>query len=359
MRETDILEALRAGEVEFPPLEVRLVGVEPPFEASAQPWRPDAYVDIRWEDETFRFVAEVKAQSTPKAFREAVQQVRFYADASEMQPLIVTTYLAPERLEGLESSGVSGIDLSGNGVVVVAGKLLVVRTGNPNRFPAGRRIRNVYQGASSLVVRVFLNRPSYGSVQEVMDEVTDRGGRVSLSTVSKVLKVLEEDLVLRREGRASHLLQADELLERLAANYKPPRISARKTYRWNGEREDLMDRLAACSQRLVLSGAGSVDAYTVMPREKAVQCYCTSIDPIEQRLGDKLEESPLFPDLELLETRDPTVYFDTRKAGEVPSASPLQCWLELQAGDKRQQDASVAVRDRILNELRSSGRTSS
>ncbi len=355
MRESDILNALRSGDIVLPPLDIRLAGVEPQFETTGRSDRPDAYVDIGWEERTYRFVAELKVQATPKTFRDAIEQVCSYADASEMRPLLVTTYLAPERLEKLEARGVSGVDLSGNGVVVIPGEVLVFRTGNPNQFPAGRTIRNVYQGASSLVARVFLLRPSYQGVQEVMDEIGQRGGRVSLSTVSKVLKVLEEDLVIRRAGRASELLQPDVLLERLSDGYKPPRVSARKKYRWTDGADSLKESLGEWSRRLVMTGAASVDQYAVMPREKAVQCYCTSIEPIEQRFQGQLEESPRFPDLELVETRDPTVYFDNRPVNGIDAASPLQSWLELQAGDKRQSDASETVRRRILDELQSGG----
>ncbi|MEQ9616827.1 MAG: hypothetical protein RLN60_02200 [Phycisphaerales bacterium] len=355
MREPDILRALRAGEVELPPLAIQLVGIEPQSEANGRVARPDAYVDIGWRDRTYRFVAEIKVQATPKTFRDAIEQVRAYSEASEMRPLLVTTYLAPERLKELESKGVSGVDLNGNGVVVIPGELLVVRTGNPNQYPAGRSIRNIYQGASSLVARVFLSRPRFESVQEVLDEVTRRGGRVALSTVSKVLKVLEEDLVIRREGRTSELLQADELLDRLADGYRPPRISARKKYRWVDSSSNPLESLRDWNRRLVLTGAASVDQYAVMPREKTVQCYCTAIEPIEQELSGRLEESPRFPDLELVETRDPTVYFDNRSMDTVSAASPLQSWLELRAGDKRQSDAAETVRTRILEELRRSG----
>ena len=355
MQRSDILDALRAGKVELPPLTTRLVGIEPQLEASDRLGRPDAYVDIGWGDRTYRFVAEIKIQATPRAFREAIEQVRAYAEASEMRPLMVTTYLGPDRLQELESKGVSGIDLSGNGVVVVPGELLVVRTGKPNQYPAGRKIRNVYRGASSLVARVFLARPRFESVQGVMDEVANRNGRVSLGTVSKVLQLLEEDLVIRREARASELLQADELLDRLAGSYRPPRTSARKKYRWMDSRDELLVRLGECSRRLVLTGAASVDQYGIMPREKTLQCYCAAIEPIEQRMGDGLEESARFPDLELIETRDPTVYFDSRSVDSIPSASPVQSWLELRAGDKRQQDASVTVRKRILEELYRNG----
>ena len=296
-----------------------------------------------------------KAQTTPKSFVGTIAQVRECAEVARRFPLVVSLYLSPERLQELEAKGVSGVDLCGNGVVTIPGELLVVRTGKPNRFPASRGVANIYQGATSLVARVFLTRPSYDSVQEVMDGVTGRGGQVSLGTVSKALKSLEEYLIIRRKGRTSTLLQPVELLDRLAAAFRPPRVSARKTYRWNGPSTELLVRLRDYNGELVLTGAASVEQYGVMPREKAIQCYCPDIETIEQGLGSELEESLRFPDLELIETHDPTVFFDSRDRGSVSASSPVQCWLELQAGDKRQRDAAAGVRERILTELEETG----
>lgn len=47
-----------------------------------------------------------------------------------------------------------------------------------------------------------------------------------------------------------------------------------------------------------------------------------------------------FPDLELIDTRDPTMFFDSRDGDTVSASSPLQCWLELQTGNKRQCEAA-------------------
>lgn len=355
MRESDILDAFRNRTVELLPLALELTEAEPCLEANGRTLRPDAYIEARWGGRSHTFVAEFKVQTTPKSFIAAIAQLRAYARSAGLPPLLVSPYLSPERLQELEAKDVSGVDLCGNGVVTIPNKILVVRTGNPNRFPASRGIANPYQGSSSLVARAFLSRPRYDSVQEVKGEVTRRGGRVSLGTVSKALKSLEEDLMIRRQGRTSALLQPDELFNRLAAVFKSPEVKWRKTYRWIGSSEELTDRLRKWQGELVLTGAASVENYGIMPREKAIQCYCSDIKRIEEGLGTDLEESPRFPDLELIETRDSTVFFDSRNGDTVPASSPLQCWLELQAGDKRQRDAAAGVREWILSDLAQKG----
>jgi hypothetical protein len=347
--ERDILEAIQRGEVNLPPLTIELAAKGPSRGSNARPMRADAFVDIRWNDRVFPFVAEIKSDATPKAFRTAIYQARSLAADFGRRPLVISPYLSPRQLAELEASEVSGFDLCGNGVVIVPPEMLVLRTGNPNQYPARRNIRNVYQGTSSFVPRVFLLRPEYESVQEVREEINRRGGRITLSTVSKVLKVLDEDIIIRRKQRTSLLLQPDELLERLATNFRPPAVSTRKRYRWKNSAP------TDWPSALVRTGAASIDRYGVMPREKTLQCYCISIAQTEGSMSRWLEESSRFPDLELIETRDPTVYFDARDDDNVPAASPVQCWLELQAGDKRQQDAARAVKDRILAALSAMG----
>lgn len=63
-----------------------------------------------------------------------------------------------------------------------------------------------------------------------------------------------------------------------------------------------------------------------------------------------------FPDLELIESRDDAVFMDRQPSADgVPAASPVQCWLELREGDKRQQDAAVLVREQIMQDLAQKG----
>ena len=58
-----------------------------------------------------------------------------------------------------------------------------------------------------------------------------------------------------------------------------------------------------------------------------------------------------FPNLELQETDDETVYFDSQEQGHLRWASPTQVYLELMAGDKRDQETAQQLRSFILNTL--------
>ena len=58
---------------------------------------------------------------------------------------------------------------------------------------------------------------------------------------------------------------------------------------------------------------------------------------------------PSFADLELFETDEPGFFFETTTdENGMRWASRLQTWLELQAGDARQQEAARDVRRQIV-----------
>ena len=143
-------------------------------------------------------------------------------------------FLSEQQLQELEQEQISGIDLCGNGVVVVPGLFAIFRSGEKNRFSSSAPIKNIYRRNSSMVARVFLSCPGYETVQEIRAEINRRNMLVerwnkspmSLSTVSKSLKTLEEDLIVERKGMI-RLLQPDKLLEKLSQNYVPPNIKDR------------------------------------------------------------------------------------------------------------------------------------
>jgi hypothetical protein len=62
-------------------------------------------------------------------------------------------------------------------------------------------------------------------------------------------------------------------------------------------------------------------------------------------------QSDRFPNLELIETEDETVYFDAWQKDNFWWASPVQVYLELMSGDKRDQETAEQVRSLLLTDL--------
>jgi hypothetical protein len=99
-------------------------------------------------------------------------------------------------------------------------------------------------------------------------------------------------------------------------------------------------------RKVVVSAASSVSRYATMAREPIIDFYC-SADPrkvlkTQLNLMDvgiyQIELASKFPNFRLIQTDDPTVFFDARPEGQTSWASPLQCFLELMAGDKRDKE---------------------
>jgi hypothetical protein len=209
-----------------------------------------------------------------------------------------------------------------------------------------------------MVGRVFLLRSGYETVQDVCSEINRRNLLVerwdkkamSLSTVSKALKTLAEDLIIAREDTI-RLLQPDKLLQKLSENYASPNIKERVCLKVPGGIGTILESLLKESQELrlplVATGTSSVGRYATMQRGDLLSIYCPRLDMILERLSGS--QSDRFPNLELIETEDETVYFDGRQEGNFWWASPVQVYLELMVGDKREQETAEQVKSYIMN----------
>ncbi|QDU59443.1 hypothetical protein Pan216_04200 [Planctomycetes bacterium Pan216] len=342
----------RMGEC-FYPARIRVVETAKRLGASD---RVDAVAEVAWNKSTFAFAVQTRVQFNPKAIQEAAQQATRLAKQLKANPMIVTPFLSEEQLRFLESQQVSGIDLCGNGVILVPNRLLIYRTGNPNKYPSSSPIRNVYRGASSLVARTFLLRAEYETSQKLLDEIRTRRGDVTLSTISKACSSLEDDLIIERQrkGRTTRLrlLQAEKLLNSLADNYEAPVI--RQKFIGKCDLDDqafeaiARDWSQETQERVVRTGSSSSEHYATMAREPIRCYYCTDATGILKRLGNSARETERFPNFQVLETDDPIVFFDVRDSVD---ASPLQAFLELNAGDKRERETAEQIRQRLLKDV--------
>lgn len=177
--ERDILNRIVTGKFAFAPLQFRLLESE----LHTGYLDCDALFLASWEGVEVKFAAEIRRYSSERTLLEAIRQAYYVANQLDALPLIITPWLSPEQLERLERERISAIDLSGNGIVTVPGRFLIVRSGNPNLYPDSRTVKNVYEGSSSLVPRSLLLKPIYSSANELLEEVRYRAGSITQSTV--------------------------------------------------------------------------------------------------------------------------------------------------------------------------------
>lgn len=314
---------------------------------------------VAWGSRRFDFAAEARMRGTPRVLADAIREARRRAEQSGRLPMVVVPYLGEARIARLEDEAVSGLDLCGNGLVVVPGRIVLRRTGAPNRYPESRPARFAYRGATSLVPRIFLRRTEYSSVSQVRAEVEAAGGDVAPSTVSKALARMVEDLVVDRSDGRIALVQPDALLDALLGDFAAPRaertIGLRVTMPLAEffRRARGLDAPPARDARIVLSGASSLERYGGGLRADPPVAYVTDLELLRRRMGDAWHPVDRFAGLTVIETRDPTPFLDARpdEAG-VPFASPVQAYLELAAsGDKRDVEMAGQVRARLLREL--------
>lgn len=347
LSERKILNMLDRGEISFPPFEFRLLKTN----ARGRDWNCDAMVETEWGGHRFAFAAEIRRYSSDRELSDAIRSSVFLAEKLSAFPLVILPWLSEDQLQRLEQERVSGIDLCGNGVIVIPKKILVVRSGKPNRYRDSRAVKNVYEGTSSLVARAFLLRPRYSSVNDIVQEIQARSGVITQPTVSKALKQLEADVVVWREKGLIRVLQADKLLERLVANTKlPSRISeiAGKV-----EARNVPGVMAAVAKKsrakLMVTGACSISQYATMARYPRIEFYCgTDPSDIVVALGKEVDTNSRFPNFRLIHTDELAPFFDMRIKDGVPYASPLQCYLELMKGDKREKETAAQIRESIL-----------
>ena len=354
--EKEMLDQLRQGKVQLQPLTIRLLDDRL---NGGEDNRIDAYIEAKWKRKSARFAVECKALSTPKFFQNSINYLKSLPLPNNVFPMLIMPFLSDQQLKELERVGISGIDLCGNCVVVSPGTFSVFRSGGKNRFPSSAAIKNVYRKNSSMVGRGFFVYPDFQTVQDVRATINQRNLLVnrwnkkpmSLSTVSKVLKTMVEDLIITRT-EAIRLLQPDKLLEKLRENYNPPAVKERIRLKISENNKSILKLLSEQSQQLdlplIASGTSSVTRYTVMQRGDLLTVYCPKVEMLLEKLPGR--QSDRFPNLELLETEDEPVYFDARQEDGFWWASPLQVYMELMVGDKRDQETAEQLKALILND---------
>jgi hypothetical protein len=97
--------------------------------------------------------------------------------------------------------------------------------------------------------------------------------------------------------------------------------------------------------RAARTGASSVAAYAVMARGGTEEYYCSDAADAVRALDGKFAPTERFATIALMETPDEEVYFDRR---DDLTSSPVQTFLELSHGDKRDRETAGQVREVIL-----------
>jgi hypothetical protein len=341
MSKVDFEMMLRDGRLGGGPLEVHVL--------DGQCQGADAMVNVIWRGQSGRFVAKLQRDAKPLTIKVAIEQVRECARTTgEGQPMLIAPYFSREKLDQLLDAGISAIDFCGNAVVDVPGKFLFYKTGNPNQYPDNAPIRSAYRGDGSMVVRVLLMQRQFQAVSEIQEAIRSRGGTLTLSMVSKVLKRLESDLSIERLGRnAVRVIQPERLLDGLLDAYQPPKAQTTWLGKVALDADELLAKLRGIDGgNVVRTGESSAIDYASWAGEPLLCCYCRATPAmLLVHLGAEAKETGAFANLRLIQVQDQLAYFDARPN---LAASPIQAYLEMASGDKRQKEVAGQIRSAIL-----------
>jgi len=186
--------------------------------------RPDAVVEVSIENgPSFQALIEIASVATPKNIVQKCNSLLDYIrklNRPDLVPAIVAPYIAGKQAKLLAEQGVSWIDLCGNMMVQVSGKIYIERTGNKNKFPDTAPIKKIFQGTSSLISRALLLKPEgFRSQYKLVDFINSRNANITAGTVSRVLKSLEDELLIRKTKSLISVIDAAKLLKRLTEGY--------------------------------------------------------------------------------------------------------------------------------------------
>ena len=332
----------------YAPMQVLSFDLEPALKANGSTYRPDARIVFTWQGRAFPFLIEIKARTAPSMVEAAIARLNRYAEMESENgeyPMLMVPYLSPTVVSMLDEANLNGIDPNGNYFIQLP-DLLAIRLDRKNRFKEKRPIKNVFSGNSALVGRFLLREEKcYARVSDVYEGIKALGGSLSLSTVSKVLKVLEEELIVEKGDRGVCLLQPRKLLQQLKAGYRAPQPTQTLRLKLPATREEkeavLDDVLGA--EAWIWSGESSAEAYTVTTSARIYSAYT----PADLQTGDGLRnfEDSRFYNCELYQTQEASVYFDRNGRW----SSMLECYLALSQLDKREQEIAQEIEAELLN----------
>jgi hypothetical protein len=353
----EFLRALSSGELSFKPLQL-----ESSASGAVTALGFDGVLSARQEQPAlgFEFGFRCTGGWTRLSLQQLLRDGKVLRESSGLLPLLVTPYLSDRHIDELAESGLSGLDLSGNGILQAAPALLVRRSGAKSKHKVRAAPTYVYRSwkITTLVPRVFASERWFPAVQAVQDACRARMMRIgsaspplTLSTVSKALSQLAADLAIARKGRELRLLHLDRILDGLVRGYKPPVTSSGFLGRTAMARDQVWNILRGMSPeiRAISTGRASASRYTDLAGTERLQLYVSDASKVAAALQAKPTEA--FPNLELIETDEEAVYFDARTDAEGTWSSPVQSYLELERGGAREVEMARQLRAGLLQRL--------
>ncbi|MBN2594627.1 MAG: hypothetical protein JXA81_14055 [Sedimentisphaerales bacterium] len=361
LTEEQILQSLKSTDGKYAPLMINSLQEQISLQDGS---RIDAIMDCSIRNgPSFKAVVEIKTVASPQSILMAAQLLKTYVADKEQEdkiPLLIAPYIGMKQAKILADNGISWLDLSGNMSIRVSNRIYIERTGKPNRFPDTAPIKKIFQGTSSLVSRALLLKPEgFSTLYEIIDFINNRNAKVTLSTVSKVLKSLEEELLINRSKSLISVADPEKLLERLAEGYKnSTERKRRNSYRFVIEGiEQISDGITPFCKDYLACGfyAAQIKGLAITDQKTL---FVKDIEQFRRKADIKLVS--VTPDAEfgnviITETDDPGVWFNPNWRVIDSVVDDVELYLEMMVDTPRGPKIAEQLKRRILQKGETDG----
>ena len=189
---------------------------------------------------------------------------------------------------------------------------------------------------------------TYSKVSEIYESIKSLNGEITLSTVSKVLSSLEEDLIISKEKKSIKLLQPKKLLDSLQNNYSPPsplKILRLRLPEFRNEKEKVINEYF--SNNWIFAGESCADVYTSTPPISMLTVLLRQTEIPSNFIKEYVDIRFYNTTLLVLSNSDSYVFFNSKNN----YASKVQVYLELSQLDKREKEIALDIKKEILDEF--------
>lgn len=338
MREDEIIAALRSSVPfdDLPDISVESVSVET--------GPPDLTITLDVAGRKVALYGELKSNCSPLSVAQIAPWLRqFKQSRPQAAVALICPTLSAESQRICIDNGIDFIDLAGNVSIRIPNNLYVYRVG---RKPAARTgsevLRDPFSGRASRILRVLLEKQRPWRIVEIADELQTESKQafgpfdfnVSVASVSKTIKSLTEQLLVRRQDRTILVPEPKRLLLAWADKY-------RERYKWRMRssfkiRNQFGDDLADLSQGLRSRTRFFAFTGVAAAIREAPYVDLNMIDVVvpgeDATMLRSIESAPPRGiDLRIIIPYDPGVFMYSRDMAGIPLVSPVQVFLDLYA----------------------------
>jgi hypothetical protein len=250
-------------------------------------------------------------------------------------------------MEQCARTGVGWFDLSGNAHIVAPGLRIHVE-GRRNRFVTPGRPRSVFAPKSSRVARQLLLEPHRAFGQS---ELAHAAG-VDVGLTSRVVRRLEQDGLVHREGGKIGVADAGHLLDAWREQYDFQKHTILRGHIATRSGEELVRALAKglSAKKIAYAMTGLAGAWLVshFAGFRIVTAFVGEAPSsrLMDELGFRVDDAGA--NVWLVQPNDEAVFRHQEDRDGVACVHPLQVYLDLKVHPERAQEAAEQVRKSFL-----------